>query len=154
MPRAMSREPVGRLAATAATALSVLLIYCAPLVEAQDTRIPERLSRQVAPNSSVPWRPPALNEYTSVLKAGERLPIDPQKRYELVELIDLAQRMNPETRVAWEGRPSAASAVGLVQSEYFPVLSIAALGGYKSVASPRPGERRARTGFFAWTCSR
>src|SRR5439155_23209679 len=41
----------------------------------------------------------------------------------------------------------AASTVGLVKGEYFPVLSIAALGGYKSVASPAP-QTVAPDGFF------
>jgi outer membrane protein TolC len=73
-----------------------------------------------------------------VLKTGERAPIDPQKRYDLVELIDLAQRTNPETRVAWEGARQAAIGIGLVESEYFPVLTLAALGGYQSTAVPFP----------------
>src|SRR5215468_2206698 len=88
---------------------------------------------QTPPSSSSPWKTPDLREYTRSLKPTERPPIDPQKRYELVELIDLAQRVNPETRVAWEDARRAASAVGLVKSEYFPMLSLAALGGYKSV---------------------
>ena len=102
---------------------------------------------QTSTSSSIPWQPPDLRQYTRVLKPTEAPPIDPQKRYELVELIDLAQRVNPETRVAWEEARRAASAVGLVQSEYFPVLSIAALGGYKSVASPAPKDV-APDGFF------
>jgi outer membrane protein TolC len=109
--------------------------------------MPERLKRLVAPSPSTPWQPPALRGYTSVLKADERVPIDPQKRYELVELIDLAQRTNPETRVAWEGARQAAIGIGLVQSEYFPVLALAALGGYKSVAVPAPKDV-APSGFF------
>jgi outer membrane protein TolC len=93
------------------------------------------------------WRPPALQDYTNVLKAGERVPIDPQRRYDLLELIDLAQRTNPETRVAWEGARQAAIGIGLVQSEYFPVLTLAALGGYKSIATPAPKDV-APSGFF------
>jgi len=152
----MLRETVGILAGTA---LSVLMIFCVPPAAAEESRsepspstrldsgMPERLSRQIAPNPSTPWRPPALQEYTNVLKAGERVPIDPQKRYDLVELIDLAQRTNPETRVAWEGARRAAIGIGLVQSEYFPVLALAALGGYKSVAVPAPKDV-APSGFF------
>ena len=102
---------------------------------------------QTSPSPASPWATPSLREYSKVLKSSEASPIDPQKRYELVELIDLAQRTNPETRVAWEEARRAASAVGLVQSEYFPVLSIAALGGYKSVASPAP-QTVAPDGFF------
>ena len=153
---AMSHETVGVLAAAA---LSVLLICCVSPAASQpnrpepspstrgDSGMPERLSRQVAPNPSTLWRAPALQEYTNVLKAAERVPIDPQKRYDLVELIDLAQRTNPETRVAWEGARQAAIGIGLVQSEYFPVLALAALGGYKSVAVPAPKDV-APDGFF------
>jgi outer membrane protein TolC len=156
--RDSNRIDVAALSRLAAMALSVLLISYAPPASAQETRrdaspstrddgMPERLRRQIAPNPSTLWQPPALGGYTSVLKAGERVPIDPQKRYDLVELIDLAQRTNPETRVAWERARQAAIAIGLVQSEYFPVLALAALGGYKSVATPAPKDV-APSGFF------
>ncbi len=112
-----------------------------------DYGMPERLGRQVAPAPSLPWRSPDLRGYTSVLKSAEPSPIDPQKRYELSGLIDLAQRLNPETRVAWEGARQAAIGVGLVESEYYPVLALAALGGYKSVAFPAPKDV-APSGFF------
>ena len=109
--------------------------------------MPERLRRQVAPAPSTPWRAPDLHQYTSVLKSAEPPAIDPQKRYELVELIDLAQRMNPETRVAWEAARQAAIGVGLVESEYFPVLTLAAIGGYQSTAFGAPKDV-APSGFF------
>ena len=104
----------------------------------KDREIPERLARQVAPTPNAPWRAPDLSRYTTVLKTAEQPLIDPQKRYELVELIDLAQRTNPETRVAWESARQAAIGVGLVESTYFPVLVLAALGGYQSEAFPAP----------------
>jgi hypothetical protein len=94
-----------------------------------DYAMPERLERQVAPAPSEPWLPPNLSGYTSVLKSAERSPIDLQKRYNLVELIDLAQRLNPETRVAWEAARQAAIGVGLVESTYLPVLALTAIGG-------------------------
>jgi outer membrane protein len=109
--------------------------------------MPERLRRQVAPAPSTPWRSPDLRGYTSELKSAEPSPIDPGKRYDLVELIDVAQRINPETRVAWERSRQAAIAMGLVESEYFPTLSLAAVGGYKSVGSPAPKDV-APSGFF------
>ena len=112
-----------------------------------DYGMPPRLGRQVSPTPSAPWHSPDLRGYTSVLKSAERSPIDPQKRYELVELIDLAQRLNPETRVAWEAARQAAIGVGLVESEYFPVLALAALGGYQSEAFPAP-KNVAPSGFF------
>ncbi len=112
-----------------------------------DYGMPERLGRQVAPTPSAPWHSPDLRSYTSVLKSAEPSPIDPQKHYELVELIDLAERLNPETRVAWEGARQAAIGVGLVESEYFPVLTLSALGGYQNEAFPAPFTL-APSGFF------
>jgi outer membrane protein len=112
-----------------------------------DYGMPERLGREVAPTPGVSWRPPDLGSYTSVLRSGERSPIDPNKRYGLLELIDLAQRLNPETRVAWEAARQAAIGVGLVESEYYPVLTLAALGGYQSEAFPAPKDV-APSGFF------
>jgi hypothetical protein len=101
-----------------------------------DYGMPERLGRQIAPSPSAPWSAPDLRGYTSLLKSAEPSPIDSQKRYNLVELIDIAERVNPETRVAWEAARQAAIGVGLVESEYFPVLTLSALGGYQSEAFP------------------
>ena len=103
-----------------------------------DYGMPERLGRQVAPTPGTPWRSHDLSGYTRVLKSAERSPIDPQRRYELVDLIDLAMQTNPETRVAWEGARQAAIGVGLVESQYLPVLTLVALGGYESLAFPAP----------------
>ena len=109
--------------------------------------MPERLGRQVSPTPSAPWSAPDLRGYTSLLKSAEPSPIDQQKRYSLVELIDIAERVNPETRVAWEAARQAAIGVGLVESEYFPVLTLSALGGYQSEAFPAPKDV-APSGFF------
>ena len=134
---------MARLAAT----LVVVLVCCSvPPVRAQESRvdprltgeIPERYRRQVAPTPSTLWRSPDLRDYTRVLKSTEAPLIDASRRYELPELIDLAQRVNPETRLAWEAARRAALAVGLVESEYFPVLAISAIGGYASLGIPIP----------------
>jgi outer membrane protein len=129
--------------------LGSMLLSTLPSARADDTvaAIPERLGRQVSPAPSEPWRSPDLLAYVTVLKSAEPSPIDPQKRYELTELIDLAQRLNPETRVAWEHARQAAIAVGLVQSEYSPVLSLNALGGYHSEAFAAPKDV-APSGYF------
>ena len=60
-----------------------------------DYGMPERLGRQVAPTPTAPWNAPDLRGYTSLLKSAEPSAIDPQKHYELVELIDIAQRAEP-----------------------------------------------------------
>jgi outer membrane protein TolC len=136
--------------------LAVSLLICSvQSASAQSSRpdapladdIPERYRRQVAPTPSTYWRSPDLREYTRMLKSTEPARIDPDKRYALPELIDLAQRVNPETRVSWEAARQAALAVGLVESEYYPVLAISALGGYKSVGVPIPKDL-VSDGFF------
>jgi len=58
---------------------------------------------------------------------GAAFVIDPAKTYSLAELIDLAQRHNPETRVAWEQARAQAAALGVARSELYPTLTAAAL---------------------------
>jgi len=100
--------------------------------------LPERLRKQVAPGPAAPWRAPDLRGYSNALRPTEQAPIDPARPYDLSELIDVAQRVNPETRIAWERARQAAIAVGLVESEYFPLLTLAAFGGYQSIPLPAP----------------
>lgn len=50
----------------------------------------------------------------------------------LPELVDLALRANPDTRIAWEGARNAALAVDVAQSSYRPRLSAMVAGGYRS----------------------
>ncbi len=61
-----------------------------------------------------------------------------QKPYDLAALIDLAQRTNPETRVAWEAARVAAAGVGLAESAYLPQLSMEALGGFERTPLAAP----------------
>jgi outer membrane protein len=105
------------------------------------------VARDDAPPSSVrPWAPPTLPRYEGELREyqpteAERryVPaIDPRKTYSLAELIDIAQRSNPETRVAWERARQAAAAVGLTESAYYPYIVAAAAGGYDRAFIPFP----------------
>jgi hypothetical protein len=89
-------------------------------------------ARDDAPPSPVrPWAPPTLPRYEGELRhykltEGERRyypAIDPRKTYNLAELIDIAQRSNPETRVAWERARQAAAAVDLTESAYYRTSS-------------------------------
>jgi len=57
--------------------------------------------------------------------------VDPGRIYTFPELIDLAQRNNPETRVAWERACMAAAGVGLSESLYYPYLAASAGAGYE-----------------------
>ena len=138
------RRPVGLPAISCAV---VLLLTGGQALGQSANDLPERFRRQVAPAPNAPWRPPDLRGYSSALKPTEQAPIDPSQQYDLPELIDVAQRVNPETRVAWERARQAAIAVGLVQSEYFPMLTLAAFGGYQSLPLPAP-QNLIPQGFF------
>src|SRR5262247_3954258 len=109
---------------------------------------------QVSSSPHALWQPPDLHGYTRALQRPEESPLIPEKRYTVAELIDLAQRTNPETRVAWERARQAAAAVGLVESEYYPVLALRASVGASRVTFPIPtdlvpqGNFRVDSAFF------
>jgi outer membrane protein len=98
------------------------------------------------PSSDRPWAPPGLPKYEGELAGRSRaeaqgtrkISIDPRKVYGLAELIDIAQRNNPETRVAWEHARQAAAAVGLSESAYYPYLAASAAAGYDRAFIPFP----------------
>jgi TolC family type I secretion outer membrane protein len=81
-----------------------------------------------------PWSPRQLGDYERELARGvsqyesnaTAMAIDPEKAYDLPELIDIAERSHPQTRVAWEQARQAARAVGLSEGAYYPYLAAAA----------------------------
>jgi outer membrane protein len=98
------------------------------------------------PSSDRPWAPPQLPKYESELaersrtepEGNAKISINPRKVYGLAELIDIAERSNPETRVAWERARQAAAAVGLSESAYYPFLAASAAAGYDRAFIPFP----------------
>jgi outer membrane protein TolC len=66
------------------------------------------------------------------------LSIDPHHAYRLEELIDLAERYNPQTRMAWESAKQAAARLGIERSAYYPHLAALALSGDERAISPFP----------------
>ncbi len=62
--------------------------------------------------------------------------IDTGRAYALPELIDIAQRNNPQTRVAWEAARQAAQAVGEAEATLLPRLAATVVGGYQRVSTP------------------
>jgi len=98
------------------------------------------------PSSERPWAPSQLPKYESELadrsriepKGSAKVSINPRKVYGLAELIDIAQRNNPETHVAWERAWQAAAAVGLSESAYYPYLVASAAAGCKRAFIPFP----------------
>src|SRR5437763_9994149 len=98
------------------------------------------------PSSDRTWVPPNLPNYESELagqrfKNGEgssRVSINPRNVYNLAELIDIAERNNPQTRIAWERTRQAGAVVGLSESAYYPFLVASAAAGYARAFLPFP----------------
>lgn len=64
--------------------------------------------------------------------------IDLARTYTLPELIDIAQRNNPDTRAAWERARQAALAVGMVEATYLPLITANVIGGQQQTQTPLP----------------
>jgi outer membrane protein len=80
--------------------------------------------QNVPPSPDRSWHFPAEREVQEVAKSlrVSRLAIDATKSYSLAELVDFAERNNPETRVAWEGAKARGAALHIAQSELYPAL--------------------------------
>src|SRR3954462_2975023 len=98
------------------------------------------------PSSERAWAPANLPNYerdlagyrSTIAEGGSRSSISPRKVYNLAELIDIAERNNRETRVAWERARHAAAAVGLSESAYYPFIVASAAAGYDRAFIPFP----------------
>jgi outer membrane protein len=95
------------------------------------------------PSADRPWSAPGLAEHQADLQnrhleIGSNAEVDPHKVYELPDLIDLAQRLNPETKISWQRAKEAFAAVGLKEVTYYPLLSAAAAAGYTRLFAPLP----------------
>src|SRR5438876_2125323 len=98
------------------------------------------------PSADRTWSPPNLPNYERELaeyhfneaQGSSHVSINPRKVYGLAELIDIAERNNPDTRVAWERARQAAAAVGLSESAYYPFLVASAAAGYDRAFIPFP----------------
>src|SRR5262245_66628822 len=93
VPRRRRRAPLG------ATALAIGLCV-----------MPSFGGEEAPPSPFKPWYPPELKAYEKELaqSAAAQTPgtaeiaIDSEKIYDLPELVDIAERTNPQTRSAWE----------------------------------------------------
>ncbi|HEY6340050.1 MAG TPA: TolC family protein [Bryobacteraceae bacterium] len=58
--------------------------------------------------------------------ARRDISLDPKHIYTLAELVDIAERNNPETRASWERAKQQAAVVGIERSELFPTVAAVA----------------------------
>ena len=101
------------------------------------------VKRQCPPVPNRPWTAPGLTEHQADLQSrhleiASNAEVNPHKVYELPDLIDLAQRLNPETKISWQRAKEALAAVGLKEVTYYPLLSAAAAAGYTRLFAPLP----------------
>src|SRR5258708_21816081 len=104
---------------------------------------PGKSKDSAPPSPDQSWSPPDLPAHQAGLQKHRiELPsnivIDPRKVYLLPDLIDIAQRLNPETKIAWQRAKQALAAVGLKEVTYYPILSAAAAAGYTRLFAPLP----------------
>jgi outer membrane protein len=90
-----------------------------------------------APSATTP-APAGMAVGVAAAPAPDTVPIDAGRRYDLADLIDLAQRNNPDTRDAWEQARQAALAVGLSETNYVPQIAAEIIGGYQHTPLPVP----------------
>src|SRR5258708_4631855 len=86
-------------------------------------------AQRAAPSPSHPWDFSTGRRVREEGRASRvsRLAIDATKVYSLAELVDFAERNNPQTRVAWEAATARAADLHIAQSELYPVLVAVAL---------------------------
>jgi outer membrane protein len=65
-------------------------------------------------------------------------PLDPTHTYTLAELIDVAERNHPGTRIAWERARQRADELGIARSAYFPLLAGRAAFSDERLINPFP----------------
>ena len=102
----------------------------------QEAKLLNGLSAPSSPNT--PWIAPDLSSISEPLKKRAPSEVDSNKDYELAELVDLAERLNPETGQAWAQAKKAAAAVGLAKSEYYPLLALKASADAARLPEPIP----------------
>jgi outer membrane protein len=101
------------------------LLLCAALGMAQ--------TAPAAPNR--PWHAPDEQSIGRDVAAKQQPPftIDSSSTYSLPDLIDLAESHNPQTKLAWEQARARADALGIAQSELYPLLAVQAVTGMTRV---------------------
>ncbi|KMQ92504.1 transporter [Lasius niger] len=56
--------------------------------------------------------------------------VAPEKNYGLMDLIDIAQSSNPQTKEAWNMAKNAALTMGIAKASYLPTITGSVIGGY------------------------
>jgi outer membrane protein len=100
--------------------------------------LPALCAGQAPPTPEHPWEIPESAIQRATALASQQKTAPSGRPYDLAQLIDLAERTNPETRAAWEEARAAAAGIGLAEAAYLPQLSFQAIGGLQHTPLPAP----------------
>ena len=113
-------------------------------MQAQNTNQPSSSATTSTPDRVTSLRLPdsPSSQQSFVLPPNRDAGVIPKSRteltsdheYTLTELIDVAERESPQTRVAWQRARNAAIGAGMVESTYLPVITANVLGAYQGAA--------------------
>lgn len=141
----MSRAAGPRLSSPAlARPVAALLLLLAPIACAHEMSA-RRTRPGTSPDPATPWTPPPALATPPPAAGGTTttgLPPDLLEEAEhltLTDLIDLALRSAPETRIAWARARSAAASVGVEKADYLPTV-VAQLNTARTKASAVGGQ--------------
>jgi outer membrane protein len=109
--------------------------------------LPALAAGQAPPAPEHAWQIPdsAIERATALAEHKKMAPTG--RAFDLVQLIDIAERNSPDTRAAWEEARAAAAAIGLAEAAYLPQLSFQAIGGFQRTPLPAPKDLVAK-GYF------
>jgi outer membrane protein len=133
---------------TAFTLIAFLLPLLGSPMQAQNTNQPSPTTTVTSDRvTDLPLPDSPSSKQTFVLPPNREAGVIPKPRtelatdheYTLTELIDIAERENPETRVAWQRARNAAISAGVAASTYLPVITANVLGAYQGSAGSNGG---------------
>jgi outer membrane protein TolC len=116
-----------------APALRIALQFCALAIFLY---LPARAQGQCDGIASTPGA--AADCAAHAVPTGKVVPLDPAHTYSLAELIDVAERNNPRTRLAWERARQFANELGVAKSSYYPILAGVAVFADQRIINPFP----------------
>lgn len=89
--------------------------------------LPSSFGQKAPPNAEKIWQVPGGMTPGKVDRPAPSFLLDPAKVYTLAELVDIAERNNPETRVAWENAEARAADLGVSKATLYPTLAALAI---------------------------
>src|SRR5215471_18298857 len=116
------------------------IAYCTLLCVAGGALGQQRDLPSSAPKQTPETQPPTLREYLLqpnpelAVLPKQQVDLDREREYTLPELVDIAEREHPQTRVAWNTAKNAVLATGIAESTYFPRVSASIVGGYQGTS--------------------